>query len=213
MPREHLPQDWVVAWAAGTLPPAEGLLCAAHLTLCPACRQAVEVAECGGAAVLAAEPEVALDPSGFDALLARLDEPSDEEAPPAPGGDGVLPWPVLQQTGPLEGLAWQWLAPWTYGVDLDVPTAGLPLRLVRMSAGAYLPHRHQGAEIGLILQGGWSDAAGHHGRGDLAFVEVDGEVHHQRIDADQDCIALVLNEAVAVPAVPFGRWLARFLRT
>lgn len=199
LPHHHVPDDWLVAFANGTLPEAEALVLATHLTLCPLCRSRLDVAEELAAAALTTPdaPAVPAPAGELDALLQRLDEPTPE--PSAPPTDPVLPLPVLQHTGPLADVSWQWLAPGIRGVDLPLPTTGLPLRLIRMRAGTALPHRHAGSEAGVILAGGWDDQFGTYRRGDAAFLpaELDG-VHEQRIHDDEDCVALVLNEAKGI---------------
>lgn len=210
----HLPADWLVAYANGSLAPAECVLVATHLTLCPTCRAVQAMAETAASGALTQATPVPLDPGGLDGLLARLDLP--EEAPAArpvhaPASGLLVPRPVLDLLDrPFEALPWRWLAPFVRGVDLPVPTDGLPLRLVEMSAGAHMPHRHAGNEAGVILQGGWTDQLGHFGRGDVAISTPELGVHDQRIDLGVSCIALVLNDAPAIPANPvaalFARW-------
>lgn len=223
IPNHHLPADWVIAYAAGTLEPAEYIVAATHLTLCPVCREAVRVAEAVGARALAQAAPVSLPPGTLDSLLARLDDPEPTRptgdasragaAPITPAFDptGLLPGPLYALAGPVEQLKWRWLAPFIQGVDLPVPTRGLPLRIVRMSAGASLPHRHVGTEVGLILQGGWTDQYGQVARGDLAIVDDEEAVHQQHIDRDGPCIALVLNAAPGVPANPLVALIGKYL--
>ncbi len=204
LPSHHVPDEWVVAAANGTLSPAERVVFATHSTLCPICRARLEVAEALASRVLDTpvntgssdgNPAFVPNPPGeLEALLARLDEP--EPPPPALPDDPVLPWPVLEHTGPLASVSWSWLAPGIRGFDLPFETSGLPLRLIRMNAGTALYHRHAGAEAGVILAGGWDDQFGTYRRGDAAFLPADIEgVHEQRIHDDEDCVALVLNEA------------------
>lgn len=191
-PVHHLPEAWLVAMAAGTLGEAESVVVATHITLCPQCRNDLALAEEIAAGAMNKAPEVAMNPGGLDALLARLDEP----APPEPvfPTDPVLPWPILQHTGPLAQVKWKSLGPWVSGIDMPHQSVGLPLRLVRLSAGVYLPHRHVGSEAAVILAGGWTDETGHYQRGDAFYAEPSDHVHEQRIDEGPPCIALVLNE-------------------
>ncbi|MEZ4323352.1 MAG: cupin domain-containing protein [Myxococcota bacterium] len=210
-PQHHLPDDWFVALASGTLAEAESLLAATHLTYCPTCRDRLALAEVAAARALEAAGPVDLDPGGLDALLARLDEPEPEPAVPQTA-DPVLPWPVLRITGPLASLRWSWLAPGVRGVDLPVPTTGLPMRLVQMRAGVQMNHRHAGTESGVVLAGGWTDEYGTYGRGDATFCDPELQpVHHQRIHDDADCIALVLNEQRALMDNPLFTPIARML--
>ena len=139
-----------------------------------------------------------------------LDEPEGPEPPPPV--DAVLPWPVLRFTGPLAGQPWKWLGPGVHGVDLPQPTDGLPLRLIRMRAGARMPHRHEGFESGVVLAGGWDDEYGTYRRGDATVYAPDTHpTHDQRIHDDEDCIAIVLNESRAVVEGRLFGPLARLL--
>src|SRR5581483_3857942 len=75
----------------------------------------------------------------------------------------------------------------------SIPVAG-PERLVMMRikpGGSVLRHRHIGEEWTLVLQGGFSDNAGHYGRGDLIVKGADDE-HRPVADQGEDCICLVL---------------------
>ncbi|MCB9673614.1 MAG: zf-HC2 domain-containing protein [Alphaproteobacteria bacterium] len=208
-PTHHLPEDWLIAYAGGGLTEAQCVVVATHLTLCPACRQTLAIAEEAAASTLM-RAEAPLDPAGLDALMARLDEPEAPE-PPAPV-DAVLPWPVLRFTGPLAGQPWKWLGPGVHGVDLPQPTDGLPLRLIRMRAGARMPHRHEGFESGVVLAGGWDDEYGTYRRGDATVYAPDTHpTHDQRIHDDADCIAIVLNESRAVVEGRLFGPLARLL--
>lgn len=190
-PTHHIPESWLVASAAGTLPEAEAVLVATHVTLCARCRSDLSLAEEIAAGSLRSADPAELDPTGLAAVLARLDDPDPETPTPV---DSCLPWPVLKHTGPLEAIDWTWCAPWVRGVALPHTTDGLPLQLITMKAGAHLPHRHAGSEAAVILQGGWQDETGHYERGDAFFAEPSDTLHDQRIDEGLPCVALVLNE-------------------
>lgn len=212
-PTHHLPASWIVAWAAGTMDPAREVLAAAHLTLCPHCRYEVRQAEQLGGAVLDRAIRADTAPAGsFDALMARIDEPEREPTRSTHDPSGVLPASVARYTGPYNDVRWRWLAPRVHGVTLDVPTSGLPLRLIRIAAGHRLPlHDHAGAERGLVLRGGWRDQTGHYRRGDACFVDPDLKGHEQVMDTDTDCIALVLNDGPIEAHNPILRLAARLL--
>lgn len=198
-PTHHLPQGWIMAWASGTLPPAHEILAATHLTLCPHCRARVAQAEEAIGALIERETCDVEPPEGaLDALLARLDEPVAVATPELDGTtdpSGILPLPLAQLTGPFHEIRWRWVAPKVKGIKLDVPTIGLPLRLIKIRAGHRLPiHDHDGPERAIVLRGGWRDQTGHYRRGDACFVSEDMQGHEQVMDDDTDCIAIVLND-------------------
>lgn len=207
IPTHHLPADWLPAYAAGTLTEAHSVIAATHLVLCPVCRAHALTAERAASLALIDAPPQELDPAGLDAVCARLDEP--DRAETSPSGSSLFPLPLVERIGPPDAVRWRWLAPFVRGVDVPVPTEGLPLRVVRMRAGTRLAHRHAGEEVAVVLQGGWTDATGHYVRGDLAWYPGDMALHDQRVDAGPPCVALVLNRERAVFTHPWASRIAR----
>lgn len=66
---------------------------------------------------------------------------------------------------------------------------------LRCRPGAAIPsHTHQGREAVLVLQGGFSDAGGHYGVGDIAVS--DGSIDHRPVaDRTLECIIFIVLEA------------------
>ena len=201
-PEHHSPDTLLAAYALGSATPAEALLVATHLTLCPTCRARVAELEAVGGAMLADEEPAEVEDAELDAVMARLDEappPAREVGPSDPAG--VLPRPLVRYVGGLDAVRWTWRVPSVRAVDLPVPTAGtLPLRLLRLSRGYRLPlHDHSGEERAVILAGGWADRTGEYHRGDFFHADEALGAHDQRCFPDEDCIVLVLNDAGIVP--------------
>lgn len=203
-PAHHPEQDALARFAAGHLPPARSLMIAAHLPFCPDCRAAVRVHEAIGGVLLRAMPEDELSPNALNRALSRLDEPARPSAaaePPlwlAPG----VPMPAI-----LRGHAdasWRWLAPGVsrIRVRLDGPE---DVYLLRVRPGAAMPeHGHHGAETTCVLAGGFTDATGHYGPGDL--IELTDAIEHQPIaDAREPCICLIAAEG----RVRMKTWITR----
>jgi len=193
MIEHHLPEDWIVAYAAGVATPAEDLLMAGHLSLCPVCRIALQSAEEVGGTLLAqsAELEVGRDLRGR--TLDRLDEPP-RELPDASDPDGVFPEALVRVAGRAADLQWRWAFPGVHQITLDVPhhPGSPPARLFRIAAGGFIPlHEHRGVEASLVFAGGFTDEAGHFGRGDVCVRE-DRSRHGQDIDDGEDCVVLVV---------------------
>ena len=102
---------------------------------------------------------------------------------------------------------------------IDVPVDSEPavdgaapgaVRILRLKRGLIIPkHDHGAVELTLILAGGLTDPEGHFARGDLS-LRVPGQIHVQRIDADRDCMALVVNGGRLIPHTWQGR-LLRFI--
>ncbi|GAB4556704.1 MAG: ChrR family anti-sigma-E factor [Haliangiales bacterium] len=238
MPQHHLPDDTLLAYAAGALGESESLLVACHITLCPSCRHTVDVAEQLGAAVL--ESAAALEsaapaprspsPAGAalerrDAalladLLPKLDDRSgsaaDERAASAPAAaiatdpTGIVPAPLFDLVGDLDRAPWQRKLPSLHILPLPPPADDKLVSLVRLAPGASVPlHAHRGTEAALVLTGGFTDDAGHFVRGDVS-VRDDSKLHKQRIDAGEPCIWLLVADGPFIPRSLTG-WLARLL--
>ncbi|MEO0600569.1 MAG: ChrR family anti-sigma-E factor [Myxococcota bacterium] len=213
MIRHHLPDDWLMSYAAGVETPAESLLVASHLTVCAECRRRLEEAEAVGGALVANAPETSVGADLLAATLARLDAPPDPPPEPVHDPAGVLPAPLARVVGSFDDLPWRRVF---FGLDqilLDVPhrASGPPARLFRIAAGGFIPaHAHRGTEASLVLTGGFTDPEGHFGRGDVC-VRGDGTVHAQEMDADEPCVVLVVADQPFVGRSPLA-WLAQVLR-
>lgn len=225
MPTHHVPDSMLIAYAAGSLGTAESLLVACHITLCPACRDAVSDAELVGAALLDGGPALPAGlspglsgelPAGLpdanllDRILARLDhEPGEPDIGPATGTDParVLPAPLYRLVGALDTVAWREVLP---GLELaEVAAAGGRDRrrssLARLAPGARVPmHGHAGSECLVVFTGGYTDDRGHYLRGDVS-VRSAGDVHEQRADPGEPCIWLVVSEHAPILVPDAGR--------
>ena len=51
-PQHHMPEAWLVDYAAGTLDEANALLVACHAALCPTCRETLRLLDATGGALL-----------------------------------------------------------------------------------------------------------------------------------------------------------------
>src|SRR5689334_5952482 len=108
MPNHHPDESLLIEYAAGSLSEAKALLVATHLTLCPACRKAVEDGEIIGGALLQTSTTTvdAGDPT----------EPADAPKPSGARGvkmsSGPLPSPLRDYVGvPFAEIKWKrmWL--------------------------------------------------------------------------------------------------------
>ena len=232
MPQHHLPDDTLLAYAAGALGESESLLVACHITLCPRCRHTVDVAEQLGAAMLQSAAPTPHSPSAAStdldshdaALLADLlpkldDRPESaatERADSAPAAEiatdpkGIVPAPLFDLIGDLDRAPWQRKLPSLHIVPLPPPADDKLVSLVRLAPGSKVPlHAHRGTEAALVLTGGFTDDAGHFVRGDVS-VRDDSKLHKQRIDAGEPCIWLLVADGPFMPRSLVG-WLARLL--
>lgn len=211
--RFHPTDDLLLAYAAGSLDQAMSLLVASHLTLCPRCRAEVSRAEALGGALLDEQP-----PSGsldhlLDALLCRLDDPEPIVTRPAPitRPGSILPRPLQQAVGgDLDGLRWKRLG---QGLEqaLVMQSGRSRARLYRIAPGLRIPeHGHDGTELTLVLQGGFSDVNGHYLPGDIATADED-VVHRPTADETVPCICLAVTDAPLRLTGLVGRLVSPFL--
>lgn len=205
MTKHHLTEEQILAHATHSASAGLSLLVACHLTLCPDCRHRHELAVQVGFA-LAEEPRG----PGADLLaatLAGLDAPLPSPTPRRHDPEGVLPAPLAAL---LPGtLRWRTVFPGVGELSLPVPFEGpLPPRLFRLRPGMRVPdHHHEGAELSLVLTGGFSDDGGHFVRGDVCARD-DQQLHRQRIDPGEPCIVLVVADGALIPRTWLG-WLAQ----
>lgn len=203
MAEHHLPDELLLAYAAGTASEAHALLCAVHLTSCDRCRAEVALLEQVGGALLAAAP-VHGDGAPTQARAAAV--ALDGELPP-----GAEAWPRALHPY-VRGRRWRWFAPGTHVLTTALQVGDLPVRLFRLAARQVVPrHTHLGDELTLVLSGGYTDRGAHYGPGDVAAHDAT-VTHALHIDADGPCVTLVVNEHPLVPRSLRARVLARLRR-
>lgn len=198
----HHPDDaTLLAWGAGTLAEPLAAVIAAHLAMCPACRDAARALPAIGRVL--AEPASGSEPEPSPAAAAAvpIGTPSGP-FPPVPAG---LPRLVVDG----ETRRWRWLVPGVREIRLPL-SPGVPgdLRLLHIAPGLRMPdHGHGGAELTLVLAGALTDATGTYRRGDIQ--DLDDQVEHQPvIDAELGCVCLIARERPA----RFKSRLARLLQ-
>jgi putative transcriptional regulator len=196
----HLSEALLLDYSSGALGEPMALLVASHATLCPQCRADIARFEAMAGAILDAdEPAEAGTTSTLrDAIMARLDEP-EPAAPPAAAdarGRDFLPAPLRRYAGAaVTGGRWRRWGRGVRQIRLLEGCGDATVRLACIRAGAKMPeHSHAGNEVTLVLTGGYTDATGHFGRGDVAEVESD-DVHQPVADAGEDCICLIVSTA------------------
>jgi putative transcriptional regulator len=204
-PVHHPSEERLLDYASGASPEPVALLVATHLALCPGCRHAIAELEAVGGALLEELPPEPVNDDSFARLLARLDRPA-PAVPAVSSGDPILPQPLRDYIGSLDGVAWRRFGP-VHEVRLLTGFDKLTTRLVRIRPGSVMPrHTHAGSELSLVLQGGFSDVTGHYRRGDVA--EADSAVEHRPVaDRDEECLCLAVTDA----PVRLTGWLGRLL--
>ena len=189
--RHHLSDPLLIAYAAGNLPEAFGLVAATHISMCDDCRARLGAFEAVGGALVETE-SVALSAGCLEATLARLGAP---DLPKPLAKRSNLPAPLADYIGgDLAAIKWK---PLGMGVRQAIlPTgAGASARLLHIPAGQAVPdHGHRGTELTLVLRGAFRDATDRFGPGDLEIASEDLE-HTPVAEAGEDCICLAATDA------------------
>jgi putative transcriptional regulator len=184
----------LMSFAAGTLGEPLAAIVAGHLSECGACRAEVADLDEMGAVLLdtaSASPATTMVPPRRPESSAMLARPTSPET----ARDSLLPPPLARRWALTHSdVPWQPVARGIRQHRLALsPGATGDLRLLEVAPGVAIPdHGHHGAEMTLVLLGGFHDLTGHYGPGDVE--DVDEEVVH-RPEADSDgCICLVASE-------------------
>lgn len=202
----HLTEPLLLAYSAGTLPEAFNLAVATHVSMCDACRAAVESYDALGGALLAEDASAAMSTDALTAALERIraapvDAPVDAPAP-APSD---VPAPLAGYIGgSLSAVKWR---PVGMGVKQAVlkTSSEATARLLYIPAGAAMPdHGHHGLELTLVLRGAFFDEAARFGPGDVE-VATEADEHTPIADIGEDCICLAVTDA----RLKFRGWLPR----
>lgn len=194
----HHPDDaTLLAYAAGAVTEAIGLVVATHVELCAPCRASVTEAEALGGALLAALPDTERPAVGIADLWQAIAASGPwRPGPPAPRRPSEVPAvlaPYLPQG--LAGVPWRKLTPGIRRYRLAHVASGRgTIQLLSIAPGVTLPHHsHGGTELTLVLAGSYSDELGHFGRGDLA--DLDPTVSHRPVaDEGENCICLIATD-------------------
>jgi putative transcriptional regulator len=196
----HVLEETLLAYAAGELDNASSLLVATHLALCPKCRRAAEIGDEIGGALIETVAPATMGSAALDSVMARLEEfaPEGSIKPVAAtkrGATPVLPEPLRSRVGgDVDVLRWRRLGPGLQQIRLDDKSGGPSVRLLKIAGGRSVPeHGHAGAEMTMVLAGGFHDAGRSFGRGDIEWANAD-VVHQPVADEGEDCICLTVTD-------------------
>jgi putative transcriptional regulator len=214
---QHLSDDFLIEFANGTLPSPEALVVGSHIAICAECRSRVETFEDVSAVLLEDGPTEKVSADAFDAVMARLDEPANDDVPePQIQFDRatleIIPPPLRHYLADsLAALDWKRTG---RGIEeVSLPREGdTRISLLRIRAGQKVPsHTHAGDEFTLVLSGGYRDGDAHFGKGDVLLA--DGTTDHAPIaDDNGPCLCLTVRKGTARLTGPIGRFLNPLMR-
>jgi len=193
----HHPSDaLLLTYASGAADEAVSLIVATHMSYCSLCRLRGRKLEAIGGALLEDLPPAALARDAREAVMAKLDSAQPYERPVVSSGAALKDHrtPAVLRPyigGDLARVRWRRMGPRLSYVPL-FRRGAVAARLLRgvPGAGSGL-HSHQGLELTLVLQGGYTDVTGNYGPGDLQVME-DGMRHNPVADPGEDCINLAV---------------------
>lgn len=197
MVREHIDtiDSLLARYVAGTLPAPARVLVEAHLQLKPDNRIKVRNLEAmAGLELMQIDPVALAD---RDAMLAAvLGSTSPETAAPvAHEAARIFPRALYDFVGfDAADVPWRTRLPGFKEYDLgDID--GCHVNLFWIKPGRTVPaHTHEGSELSLVLDGAFSDARGHYGRGDISVAD-DSVDHRPVADKDRPCIGFAVMDA------------------
>lgn len=210
LPSENALDALLAGYVVGSLSPPLHALIGGHLALSPRSRAFVaDLETVSGAALEDLQP---LDVRNRDERLSAIFALDPEARPSVSAASpGLMPAPLRRYVGmPLESVPWRTILPGMKEYKIEQSEAG-EVKLFWIKAGRKMPHHtHEGSEMTLVLQGGFTDVGGHYGVGDIAIA--DDEVDHRPIaDIDVDCICFAVTDAPLRLTGPIGRIVQRLL--
>ena len=164
----------------------------------------------GGILLEDAEP-VSLSEGALRTVMAQLDQfdnETDEMFTKVSAHTEWLPHPVVTYAPePNCSESWRRAGIGILESSIDFGEADGKATIYRIAPGTAVPiHTHTGAEVTLVLAGGFTDETGGYGPGDIAIQEAGGE-HQPVADDDGECVVFAVNEGEIRLTGPFGRVL------
>ncbi|MDG4650471.1 ChrR family anti-sigma-E factor [Roseibacterium sp. SDUM158017] len=200
----HIPDDLLMGYAAGSLPPAFDLVVATHVSLSDDARARLAGYEELGGVVLSDLEEARIAEDSLERTLARISgEPRRAARPEV--SRGIFPEPLRKVVGGDEdAVKWRGLGMGAKQCVLQSDD-GASARLLFIPAGQAMPeHGHGGMELTLVLKGAYSDGDKRFSRGDVEFADEDLD-HMPVAEPGEDCICLVATDS----RLRFKGWLPR----
>tara|TARA_R110002110_G_scaffold205066_7_gene417200 strand:+ start:349671 stop:350324 length:654 start_codon:yes stop_codon:yes gene_type:complete len=209
----HPDLDLLTEYAAGSLPLAQTACIAAHMNYCEQCRRTDARLQDVGAVLFDGLHGEPVGDAQLNAVLARLDDspPLSFTRPVQTAGRTPA---ILQRlmSGNFTDLVWKKITKSLSISYLRTGDPGYEFALYQIKAGGKIPeHNHRGAEMTLVLEGGFSDAQGTYHQGDFIYREP-SDVHAPTALQSEDCICLAVLDAPLKFTSWKHRWMNPFLQ-
>ncbi len=210
----HPAEDVLWDYYRGALTPGQSLVVAAHLDMCPACREDIRLFDAVGGVMFNDIEGVAMADNALDLALARIERPEEGVESAAVKHPGFLEGfelPESLKSAVIKDRYWAAPGVWMAPIQIDGSKAEKTY-LMFVKAGMVMPeHTHRGSEITLVLKGRFSDKFGEYNIGDMASCD-ENDSHSPAIAADEDCLCLVWQDATIIPKTFLGKLLQPFAR-
>ena len=198
-------------YATGALSRPLELLVETHLAMNEKSSRSMRMLmQLGGILLEDAEP-VSLSEDALQNVMAQLgqvDKDTDEMYAKVNKHSEWLPHPIASYVPKSDcNQSWRRAGIGIVETNIDFGEAGGQAKVYRIASGRAVPiHTHTGAEVTLVLSGGFTDETGSYGPGDIAIQEA-GSEHQPVADEDGECIVLAVNEGEIKLTGPIGRVL------
>lgn len=217
---EKLKKDEMVAallldYASGNLVRPLEVLVETHVSLNQeSARQLHMLMQLGGILLEDSEP-VSLSEGALDAIMAEIEKSEAENVvqlyskTKQTKSQDLLPRPLADYIPDLDcDKSWRKLSRGLSQCRIEFEGTEVEANIYRIAPGVAVPvHSHEGAEVTLVLTGGFTDETGNYGPGDIAIQET-GATHQPVADDDGECIVFAINEGSIKLANPIGRVLS-----
>lgn len=211
IPAHQLGDEWIMAYAAGTLSEGASLMVASHLSFLPDACEKVSAAEAVGGALLDTMTPLGMNEDALNRTLALLESAPQEQTtmPEHAPRSQTLPQPLREWLGcDVDDLKWSLLGPGMKKVKLWRGKNDERLWMLRAQPGVQIPkHGHNGTELTLVLKGSFTDPHGTYVRGDIEETDT-SHSHGLTIGMGEECICLALTNG----PIRFESMAARLLQ-
>ena len=195
-------------YATGTLSPALEVLVETHLAMNPHSAETMQMLMKLGGVLLEDTEPVSLS----EGALASVFEQIEQEERASAEQDNIASFSTAPAKPLLDLLpsrdcktSWRRVGIGVFEYELEI--GGVTASFYRIAPGRAVPvHSHDGTEVSLVLEGGFTDEFGSYGPGDIAIQEQNTE-HQPVADDDGECIVFAVNEGAIRLTGPIGRML------